>query len=245
MKKILISSVFLLVTLVSGCTLGDSAVKDGNTIDIVPPPLITKDEATTTPLAENAESVSVCDLSNNPITYVEKKVKIKATLKGIADDRRLYLLEDSNCQIKVYSWTPTFVSTCPPSVEICNPPATMSSYTNKLLDIEGILTNEGANYIFRSNEVNELREASAAEETQNCATIGESPNVIDLRTGEAVPGGKSCCPSLKRIDQSPLPEDGKTCAFSQGNPGICAPCGNGKCENQYKENRCNCSEDCH
>jgi hypothetical protein len=87
-------------------------------------------------------------------------------------------------------------------------------------------------------------ETTTTNEAQNCAKSGEQPGVFDLRTGKSIPDGKSCCVGLKQIDQSPLPADKELCALSASNPGICAPCGNGECEPQYGEHRCNCGEDC-
>lgn len=82
------------------------------------------------------------------------------------------------------------------------------------------------------------------DEAQNCSKIGEAPNVIDDRTGKPVPGGKSCCTGLKAINGVVDSNDKNVCGYHSGGSGLCAPCGNGKCEVQYGENRCSCKEDC-
>ncbi|MBR9702361.1 hypothetical protein GOV13_05570 [Candidatus Pacearchaeota archaeon] len=61
------------------------------------------------------------------------------------------------------------------------------------------------------------------------------------------PGTEKCCGDLKSIFGSEL-EDGRCwCIEDNNNCGgapICAPCGNGNCENEYNEDKCNCPEDC-
>ena len=61
------------------------------------------------------------------------------------------------------------------------------------------------------------------------------------------PGTEKCCNGLKSVFPYELPDG--TCISSKedtrvGAP-ICAPCGNGKCEKEYSEDKCNCPEDCH
>lgn len=78
-----------------------------------------------------------------------------------------------------------------------------------------------------------------------CAGIGETPTSYDF-TGKPQPGGKSCCQGLQEIIEKTAPSGDKkeACAYTQGGKRVCAPCGNGKCENQYQENSCNCAADC-
>jgi len=60
------------------------------------------------------------------------------------------------------------------------------------------------------------------------------------------PGTEKCCNGLKSVFPYELPDG--TCINPKedtraGAP-ICAPCGNGKCEKEYSEDKCNCPEDC-
>jgi len=60
------------------------------------------------------------------------------------------------------------------------------------------------------------------------------------------PGDEKCCEGLKPVFPYELPDG--TCLDPKddtrsGSP-VCAPCGNGKCEKGYSEDKCNCPEDC-
>ena len=60
------------------------------------------------------------------------------------------------------------------------------------------------------------------------------------------PGTEKCCNDLKSVFPYELPDG--TCISPEndtrvGAP-VCAPCGNGKCESNYGEDKCNCAEDC-
>lgn len=79
---------------------------------------------------------------------------------------------------------------------------------------------------------------------QNCAQAGEPSYEIDLTTGKTPLNPKSCCADLRGISSGSAPEDESLCMMAVGGNPICAPCGNGECESQYGENRCNCREDC-
>lgn len=60
-------------------------------------------------------------------------------------------------------------------------------------------------------------------------------------------GNEKCCGELNSIFGSELSEGRCWCTNKDNNCGgapICAPCGNGICEREYKEDRCNCPEDC-
>jgi len=58
------------------------------------------------------------------------------------------------------------------------------------------------------------------------------------------PGTEKCCGELKSIlHESYYDENCNELEGLAGAP-ICAPCGNGKCESQYGEDKCNCAEDC-
>jgi hypothetical protein len=51
----------------------------------------------------------------------------------------------------------------------------------------------------------------------------------------------NCCRTLVAL--SPCEEDYGNCSCV--NTGyVCTPCGNGKCEKEYNENKCNCVKDC-
>jgi len=61
------------------------------------------------------------------------------------------------------------------------------------------------------------------------------------------PGTEKCCGGLTSIFGSELPDGRCWCTEKDNNCGgspICAPCGNGICEKEYKEDRCNCPSDC-
>jgi len=86
--------------------------------------------------------------------------------------------------------------------------------------------------------------------TQNSQPITEEDDnrTCVIEPGKAIyPGNEKCCGGLKSIFGSELPDGRCWCTekdnFCGGAP-ICAPCGNGICESEYKEDRCNCPEDC-
>jgi len=61
------------------------------------------------------------------------------------------------------------------------------------------------------------------------------------------PGTEKCCNNLTSIFGSEKIDGTCSCTEKDNNCGgasICAPCGNGKCEIEYGEDRCNCAEDC-
>lgn len=149
MKKI-IFFLPIIAILVMGCSFSKQIIPitplaiTTAPIDVTTTSLVattTNDEIMATSTVNVASSVSICDLADNPAIFIDKQVKIKATLRArgnnLADPE--YYLEDSNCQILVSPWTPQSVATCPPSVKICNMPKTMPYYTNKLLIIDGAL----------------------------------------------------------------------------------------------------------
>jgi len=80
----------------------------------------------------------------------------------------------------------------------------------------------------------------------NCSPIMGCKNltcIIEL--GKAYyPGTEKCCNGLKSILPGSFYD--KNCNEINGLAGapLCAPCGNGKCEVQYGEDKCNCAEDC-
>lgn len=59
---------------------------------------------------------------------------------------------------------------------------------------------------------------------------------------------ENCCSNLKMISGLENPDG--SCECSKNNSELCvgantcAPCGNNKCETEYKENKCSCPEDC-
>lgn len=50
-----------------------------------------------------------------------------------------FFLEDNNCQIQVSSWAPATVARCPPDVKDCKEPATMATYLDRKVRLNGIL----------------------------------------------------------------------------------------------------------
>lgn len=70
-----------------------------------------------------------------------------------------------------------------------------------------------------------------------------------LKAGEGEGNTGQCCAGLDRIgacfedDEGYLNDNGVKC-MCQYHLGPCAPCGNGKCEKKFGENKCSCSKDC-
>lgn len=61
------------------------------------------------------------------------------------------------------------------------------------------------------------------------------------------PANETCCNGLKSIFGSEAPDGTCFCTEKDNDCGgapVCAPCGNGICEDQYWEDKCNCKEDC-
>lgn len=91
----------------------------------------------------NEIKISVCDLTNNFALYTNKTIQIEAIAKFIGESywaqKGDFFLEDNNCQIQIFSWAPTTVAQCPPTVKNCNAPATMQSYLDKKVRLNGIL----------------------------------------------------------------------------------------------------------
>jgi len=73
-------------------------------------------------------------------------------------------------------------------------------------------------------------------------------NETCVKAGEAYyPGTEKCCAGLESIFGSENPDGTCSCTEKDNNCGgapICAPCGNGKCEGDYGEDKCNCTKDC-
>jgi hypothetical protein len=69
-----------------------------------------------------------------------------------------------------------------------------------------------------------------------CLKQGQSPTGSSIGR-DKIPGN-DCCPGLITI----VPQSACGKAFG-GYAAICAPCGNGKCDNEI-ENNCNCPKDC-
>jgi hypothetical protein len=88
-----------------------------------------------------------------------------------------------------------------------------------------------------------LQEKLLDQAELNCATIGESPSNFSFSSGKEVEGRKACCPGLEEINISSPADETGVCATSLGGSGICAPCGDGVCDEEY-ENVCNCAKDC-
>ena len=58
---------------------------------------------------------------------------------------------------------------------------------------------------------------------------------------------EQCCDNLKTIWGSELPDGSCWCSGPDtdcAGANTCAPCGNNKCEAEYKEDKCSCPEDC-
>jgi len=129
------------------------------------------------------------------------------------------------------------------------------SIINKNADISS-LENEIRQYW---NDCSELHCEQIAHFPLECQE-GKCVQIIEdcLHWGEEIPDDKEhidtkCCEGFKKIlKQSPC-EPGSDACMENGCPipepriiygGICAPCGNGKCDEGYGENKCNCEEDC-
>jgi len=81
---------------------------------------------------------------------------------------------------------------------------------------------------------------------QNGTCIQFNPNSC-AKEGEAYyPGTEKCCEGLKSVFPYELPDGSCISPENDTRAGapVCAPCGNGKCESQYGEDKCNCAEDC-
>ena len=88
---------------------------------------------------------------------------------------------------------------------------------------------------------------------QTPATKNQNDNRNDnlscvTEPGKAIyPGTEKCCGDLNPIFGSQSENGSCWCTEKENTCGgapICAPCGNGKCENEYKEDKCNCPGDC-
>jgi hypothetical protein len=71
----------------------------------------------------------------------------------------------------------------------------------------------------------------------NCAKLGETIGAVDMPEG--------CCSGLKPVAGWGGGYEGD-CSIPAppGGLSICAPCGNGICDIEYGENKCNCPDDC-
>ncbi|MCK5416438.1 hypothetical protein KAI92_03360 [Candidatus Parcubacteria bacterium] len=89
-----------------------------------------------------------------------------------------------------------------------------------------------------------LEECQEVCEKTNCAKAGEFANPDNLKGKTNYPD--NCCFGLKGLGAYGINNNGE-CEPLIGTPFFtCMPCGNGVCEeiNNFKENRCNCPEDC-
>ncbi|MEA2088610.1 MAG: hypothetical protein U9O55_02090 [Patescibacteria group bacterium] len=79
---------------------------------------------------------------------------------------------------------------------------------------------------------------------ENCGKEGELVNPENLKGKTSYPD--ICCSGLKGLGSYGINNNGE-CEVLTGTPFLtCMPCGNGICEeiNNFKENKCNCPEDC-
>jgi hypothetical protein len=109
----------------------------------------------------SVQTVSVCELQNNPTAYISKKLHMKGIVAFSGNNyysgNVKFYLEDKNCKIQVSSWAPIEVVQCPPSVSNCSSPSVMSDYVGKSVTLNGQLNkqsyNNGTHYIFQGNLV--------------------------------------------------------------------------------------------
>lgn len=82
------------------------------------------------------------------------------------------------------------------------------------------------------------------EDSSECLKAGESDIKGGVPSSDDLELLKPCCEGLEEISYGDVEFEGQ-CMFPAGGFGhICAPCGNGKCESEYGENKCNCVKDC-
>ncbi|MBU4069991.1 MAG: hypothetical protein KJ646_03330 [Nanoarchaeota archaeon] len=124
--------------------------------------------------------------------------------------------------------------------------------------LQGLLSCNGSNCYVLEGYCSEYQDSfidarefiKCPNECKNGACLEETDNIKTciLEPGKAYyPGTEKCCGDLKSIFGSEL-EDGRCWCTEEDNScvgaPICAPCGNGECENEYGEDKCNCPEDC-
>lgn len=89
---------------------------------------------------------------------------------------------------------------------------------------------------------------SAQENTIPSSNAEINSNKRCTTAGKAhYPSKENCCEGLVTIFGSELPNGKCWCTekdSSCGGTPICAPCGNGECEKEYGEDKCNCPIDC-
>ena len=106
-----------------------------------------------------------------------------------------------------------------------------------LVYASGNESKKSANGCSRTKLLSEAQEDLAYLNNQTCIIAGEI----------YYPGTEKCCDGLKSIFGSENADGSCSCTEPGNNCGgspICAPCGNGICESQYGEDKCNCAEDC-
>jgi hypothetical protein len=128
----------------SSCTLVSSAV--GDTLEECPDGFSPTGCSICTLMCtlRNA-TATVSELAGNPEKYLNKNVTVEGALRldeNMFSDGRFFL-DDDGSSIMVLPWAPLSVSTCPPSVQACSPPATMSSYIGKKVRAIGTFTRYG------------------------------------------------------------------------------------------------------
>ena len=90
--------------------------------------------------------VSICDISNNPIQYINKTVQTNGILKvSTSYWKGNFLLQDNGCQITVSPWLPIEVESPPGTTYI--EPRTMERYLDKKLSLTGILAKQLDYYV--------------------------------------------------------------------------------------------------
>ena len=110
-------------------------------------------------------------------------------------------------------------------------------YVNKIIKEEA----EKGNTI---SEAQEKDNVICKCENNSCTTL--ELNCVNTPGQSYYPGSEICCNDLKSVFPYELPDG--TCLAAEdddrGGAPVCAPCGNGKCEKDYSEDKCNCPEDC-
>jgi hypothetical protein len=107
------------------------------------------------------QTVSVCDLQNNPTAYLSKTLFVQGAVSFSGTNYYLgngnFYLEDQGCKIQVSSWAPIEVAQCPSSASSCSSSSVMADYVGKSITLNGQLDQQsdttGTYYVFQGKPV--------------------------------------------------------------------------------------------
>jgi hypothetical protein len=127
-------------------------------------PSLSATSSTTPGTATALAAVSLCNLQNNPTTYLSQKINVQGVVRNMSGTNyyatsTVFYLENEGCKIQVSAWAPLEIAACPPSNSVCTASMTMQNYVGKWATLYGTFSqmtgNIGNPYVFMGDLVSD------------------------------------------------------------------------------------------